>query len=73
MNKFRIEIDVETGEIHVYADNGTFQEKAPQIAKIFTALSNGGIKFESMGEVERHNHDDPAHRLLHDTGIAHHH
>ena len=68
MDEFRIEISPD-GTVNVYADNGTFQDRAPKLAALLKTLSDNGIKFDSVGQVEQHRHDDPRDRLLAASGL----
>ena len=68
LSTFRIHISPE-GQLNVFADKGTFEERAPQLAALLQTLADNGIAFESVGAVEQHRHDDPRDRLLAASGL----
>ena len=46
-----------SGQIGVFADDGTFAEGAAAIEKLFTLLEAGGVELEDVKPVEQHRHD----------------
>ena len=50
------------GTIGFFADDGSFQEGATNIAQILKAIQTSGLTLDEIGQVE--NHRDPSDRIL---------